>query len=404
MKKRILMILEQVPFPKDSGGRIRTASILKYLSIFFDIDVIAYSQAEVEKQYINELSSYTKNLHIFQKGKPSYLKHLLFFLKRKSGIASGIYSSSMQKYILKQIEENDYQFLWFERLFTTIYLNRKVKSIFKGKIIVNTHDVDHLSVFQMYLNSSNILRKIYWKNEYHVVARMEKHCIKNADMILVVSSIDKNEYIKEFNNPDKFYVCPNGVEVRPLDGEGLDKRLKKSFLFVGSLDYVFNNDAICWFLQEIWPFFLKKVPDASFTIVGSGTPKQNTMHIIEESKNTIFKGRVDSIEPFYGNYSALVVPLLSGSGTRIKILESFSYGMPVISTSKGAEGLTDSEAVLIADSPEEFLGKMECMCFNYSSFTEHISKGYYYVRDNYSWESLVSNLVQNIGKITNEKN
>jgi glycosyltransferase involved in cell wall biosynthesis len=152
-------------------------------------------------------------------------------------------------------------------------------------------------------------------------------------------------------------VIGNGVDVEAFTRQP-SSAPRTRILYVGSMDYHANIDAVTWFAREVWPLFLAAghAPDNSkFTIVGrSPSPEVEALASLDRIEVT---GTVPEVAPFYDQARAVVVPLRVGGGTRLKILEAMAAGVPVISTTLGAEGLdaTAGTHYLRADTPQEFL-------------------------------------------------
>jgi glycosyltransferase involved in cell wall biosynthesis len=125
-------------------------------------------------------------------------------------------------------------------------------------------------------------------------------------------------------------------------------------LFVGALDWPPNADAVNYFIGDIWPVVRSRVPDARFTVLGRGEAQMRARWGSDPSIR--FTGWVESVEPWFGQSRAMVVPLRSGSGMRVKILDAFARGVPVVATSIGIEGIAavDGRHALVGDSPEAF--------------------------------------------------
>nr|WP_281373002.1 glycosyltransferase [Kineococcus aurantiacus] len=146
---------------------------------------------------------------------------------------------------------------------------------------------------------------------------------------------------------------PNGVltgagaDPAPLRGEG-------RVLFVGAMDYGPNKASLRWFLDEVWPLVLRRVPDARFDVVGRGLAASHPRPAGEPA-GVRFHSDVAAVDPFYDAADICVVPLLSGGGTKIKLVEALSRGRAVVTTSLGLEGLEEhAAAVRTADGAEAF--------------------------------------------------
>lgn len=151
--------------------------------------------------------------------------------------------------------------------------------------------------------------------------------------------------------PDKVGVAPNAV----LDAGRADRRDEgRTLLFVGSLGYAPNQDAIRWFLSAIWPR-LSRSRDVRLQIVGPGAP--SSLQRLARQRGVEMPGWVPDPDRYYATATLSIVPVRVGAGTRIKLVESALRGVPAISTSVGAEGLgmRDGQHCWLANTPESFI-------------------------------------------------
>ena len=170
---------------------------------------------------------------------------------------------------------------------------------------------------------------------------------------LLLASEDDCTALRSRHSGHSFVHVPNAVRA-PESSATAGVRDPRSILFVGSLDYLPNEDAVAFFARSILPLIRKTDEQMAFRIVGVGQSESIAAARILPGVQLI--GAVANLAPEYAAAGMLVVPLRAGSGTRIKILEAFQHRTPVVSTTKGAEGLavTNDEQLLIADTPEEF--------------------------------------------------
>jgi glycosyltransferase involved in cell wall biosynthesis len=149
-------------------------------------------------------------------------------------------------------------------------------------------------------------------------------------------------------------VVPTGVDVeyfRPLDDE-----IENTLVFTGSMDWLPNEDGICYFAQEILPKIRREIPNVKLNIVGR-KPSARLQALARGDVNHIhLTGWVDDIRPHLGQGAVCVVPLRIGSGTRLKIFEAMAMAKAVVSTTIGAEGLPvqHGSEILLADTPDAF--------------------------------------------------
>jgi glycosyltransferase involved in cell wall biosynthesis len=170
-------------------------------------------------------------------------------------------------------------------------------------------------------------------------------------------SDDDRDILESLNGGTiKGFTVPNGVDTaaRPFDVRP-DKVRSRQVLFCGSLYYGPNREGLLWFHKEIWPLVVGRQPGARLVVVGWGA-RRELFPALCADPTVDFVGQVDDSIPYYYRAGVVVVPLLEGSGTRLKILDSMSLGNPVVSTSIGAQGIgaTDGRDLLLADESGQF--------------------------------------------------
>jgi glycosyltransferase involved in cell wall biosynthesis len=182
----------------------------------------------------------------------------------------------------------------------------------------------------------------------------ERNAFSQADVVTAVS--EKDELRAQEWGANSTGVVSNGVDTEAITPcpSGSDVTAKE-LLFLGSLDWFPNKDAIRYFVEDIFPLVRKLDKEILLNIVGR-RPDQALRKIAASTEGVTLTGEVDDVVPFLRKAAAVVVPLRIGGGTRIKIIEAMSAGKVVVSTSIGAEGLDveDGTHILIADTPETF--------------------------------------------------
>jgi glycosyltransferase involved in cell wall biosynthesis len=187
--------------------------------------------------------------------------------------------------------------------------------------------------------------------------RYEKWLFGQFDLSLTVTERDRQTLLKLLRGkPQQVGVAPNGVDTA-YNHPGLAQVEPETLVFNGALTYSANYEAMEYFLSQVFPTVLARVPRARLRVTGK--TEGVALDRLRLNDNVSLTGYLEDIRPTVAASWACVVPLLAGGGTRLKILEAMALGTPVISTSKGAEGLdaTDGKHLLIADTPDQFAEK-----------------------------------------------
>ena len=216
---------------------------------------------------------------------------------------------------------------------------------------VCTHNVEYLSWRRFARSTRNPLKIALGIHEAEKLYRFEKDYYRRVDYLSVVSERDGELLRNEFDIED-FCVIPNGVEIDRYD-EVPNTPKENHLVYCGSMDVFVNQDAVSWFLSEIFPRILEKKPETTFTVIGRNPPDRLLKY---QSDRVRFTGMVDDVRKPLKRGVIEVVPLRIAGGSRLKILEAFAAKIPVLSTSIGAEGLDveNGRNIVLADDPNSF--------------------------------------------------
>jgi glycosyltransferase involved in cell wall biosynthesis len=187
--------------------------------------------------------------------------------------------------------------------------------------------------------------------------------------------------------PGRVDLVPNGLLVREYIPR-LRPVSEPTLLFVGSLNYSANTDAVLYLLRSVLPRLRRR--DATLSIVGLAPPAVVFEAARHSTLATEVTGYVASVEPYFQRARILVVPLRYGGGTRLKILEAFAYGVPVVSTSVGAEGLgvRHEREVLLADDPVSFAREIDRLLDDDALAAQLATAGRKLVERRFDWHQI----------------
>ncbi len=210
---------------------------------------------------------------------------------------------------------------------------------------------------------SNPLVRWYFRRQYHRMRRWERVLSERFDGVITVSEDDTAYAQREYRLGNVLGSVPTGVDFdyfhhpTRVGGDG------RVIGFLGSMDWMPNIEAVTFFTEKIFPHIKDRLPGAQLVIIGRN-PTARVRALAETDPAIDVTGTVDDVRPFLGKCDVLAVPLLSGGGTRIKIMEAVAAGLPVVSTTVGAEGLEleAGKEIEIADDPQTFAEAVLQLC------------------------------------------
>lgn len=363
---KILFLTNLLPYPLDNGGKIKTYTTLNALyKAGYDIDLVCFTEdIKINDIYLNIVAKLCNSISI------SYLKltsseHKCYMIKKAIESIFSKYSFGVYKYkskkmikILNNIDKNKkYDCVYFDHLQMCIYMP-EIKKIFpNARYILDEHNCERLIVHRNRQTSKNLVKKSFLLLEEIKIALFEKNIIKKMDLTILLSKADYNNLYKnigEFN----YEIIPVGVNDKGVKKHNINGT-KLNILFIGTLTWEPNNTGLIWFLDNVIPLLEENKIEYNLYIVG----KNPSEYVVKKSKmyrNIFITGYVKSVDEYYDKCDCMIVPLFSGSGQRVKLIEAFSKGMPSISTSIGAEGLfyKENEDILIANTSKDFFDKI----------------------------------------------
>jgi glycosyltransferase involved in cell wall biosynthesis len=203
----------------------------------------------------------------------------------------------------------------------------------------------------MLAGETNFIKRKYLLIQTKRLKKFEKEILKSADSIVPITEVDK-KYFESWGISKPYYVSPTGIQLQQYVVNHIQESPFSVFHF-GSMDWLPNEEAVLWFINNVWEKILVKIPQAKFYIVGRGmSEKLRSLN----KPNIVVVGKTKNAQQVYHQYSVMIVPLLSGSGMRIKMIEGMAYAKAIVSTAIGAEGIDvcPGKNCFIANTPDEF--------------------------------------------------
>jgi glycosyltransferase involved in cell wall biosynthesis len=266
------------------------------------------------------------------------------------------------------------------------FLHRKTPA----KIVYNWHNVESEAMQRYSLTVTSPVRRWYARLTAAKLERLEREILQTAFGHIVCSRRESDQ-LKRRVPEARIAVIPNGVDMQYFAGAGTGSPSGYKLIFVGSMDYYPNAQAAISFARRIWPRIRERLPEGSLILVGANPSP--SVQALAELPGVQVTGTVLDVRPYYRDALAAIVPLRTGGGTRLKILEAMAAGVPVISTPLGADGLdfTPGKDILIADpdASDEWIGHLLRLAEpSGTSRRALVDEALAMTRANYDWEIL----------------
>lgn len=346
----IIYVTSRRLLPLDSGDKILTYNIIKRLSKIYDIYLFNYNKeskyTKEEILKINDISTKFKTVELINLSRMKYFLKILkviLFNKRYAGNFDERYKQDLKKFLDSNL--NAKYIVWdHERSSSFFSSNKFINVLIEHNNEANTME-GRIKKFNNPLIKS-LIRKQVQHNKRYI-----KSNHKRMDRIIYLNDNDFSD--ESQRQPNKYVLMDKLLIDFEHSSYNLTKNSKKiKLLFVGSLDWYPNIDAIEWFLDKIFPI-LKNKDLYHFDVVGRN-PSKKLMQKINTLSNVTLYSNVPSIEEYYLNTDIVVIPIRSGSGINIKVLEALSYGIPIVMTTFAMRGYDGLNFIQGADTPELF--------------------------------------------------
>lgn len=390
---KILIVTPSFPYPPDSGAKIRIYNMIRYLSE--DNEVHLISLTDCGDDQVSFMERYCKKVSVVRTSRRPALFQLpgvLYNLLRGLPFMLKYAQAPELKEALLQVSERDgYDIVQFEHSYMA-YNVRYLSKDLRCKTVLSFHNIASLQYYRIYQLEKRLIWKLKCLFEWVPMLRWESKVAQRFHKSLVVSELDR--ILLRLMNPGlDVSVIPNGVDAQKFSSYPLAVR-ERNIIFVGLMDYGPNADAVLYFHREIFPLIKKKMPDLGFLVVGCNPPPE--VRELSGNPDVLVTGRVEDLRPYYQKAAVAVIPLRSGGGTRLKIIEAMSTGTPVVSTSVGCEGLevSDGEHIMIADTPEEFADKVVQVLESQETWLKLSSQARRLVEETYDWEYITGCLAK----------
>jgi len=396
---KILQLCKKIPLPPRDGEAVAVLSLAKaYKSLGCEIDLLSFNTSKHYSdptKFSNQEHPYGSIFSITLNTDLNYLAAIRNLFGKKSYNIERFRSKDMIEKLKSILDNNDYDAVQLESLYMAPYADL-VKGQSKAFVIMRSHNLEFKIWEDMADNQSNKLLKWYYNLAARRLKNYEIEVRNKFDLLLAISEVDQKEYHRlSYTITSK--AVPIGIELKQYPYSAYKDKSTIKLAYLGSLDWRPNIEAVEWFFNEVWPSVYSKHKNIEFHLAGRN-PVDSIKNL--EHAGLYFHGEVESAIDFISDQDIIIVPLLSGSGVRVKVLESMAMGKLVISSSKGFEGIqvTNSTNVLIADDKNEFIHAINSAINNRETIRRIGEAARDFIENNYNPKTQASQILKSISE------
>lgn len=391
---RVAFITAELPYPSNSGARIYTWERLKALySKKNEIYLFSFKERD-EIVHYKELSQVCTKVKVYERKKltEKIVKNIAMPFTMISR-----YSNSMYIDINNLIKSNKIDLIIVDML--QVFLNCPLDNSIPK--VLTVHNIEHEAFKTIAQSSKNLLKKILYGIESKKLKSIEESIIKQNIIqgYAFISFEEMNRFIDKYGMDSRCTCIPQGYELSNLKEK---KENTKTIVFTGKMNYEPNVQAVTWFAEKILPHIKSEIPKCMFCIVGKN-PTKRVIDLMND-ENVIVTGIVKDVNVFLNKADLCVIPLKSGGGVKIKLLEALGNGKIVVSTSKGVEGtrFINKKHLLVEDDANEFAKKCIDVLKNPQSFESLTKNSTKLIESCYSWNKIGDKYYDYLSSLSNK--
>jgi len=358
---RILQVCLKPPYPKVDGGCIAMAAMTEgFLLDRHSVKILCMSThkhpfeaSKIPSEIL--VKTGMESVEMDTRIKP--LDAFLNLFSSKSYNIERFYSKEFENRLIGILKSTEFDIIHLESIFCTPYLEA-IRALSKAKVIVRAHNIEFKIWEQQAQQEPNPIKKWYLNLLASRLKKYELDVLKKVNGIVAITKEDAFE-MQKFGINVPFEIIPIGMDVNSIQANPQQTEILHLY-HIGAMDWQPNIEGVTWFLNEIWPKINAEFPSVSCSLAGRKMPASL---LSRSSRNLKMEAEISSVSQYILNKNVAIVPLLSGGGMRVKIVEALAFGKVVITTSLGATGIPyeDGKNILIANSSDEFVQKIRLL-------------------------------------------
>jgi polysaccharide biosynthesis protein PslH len=391
---RILFLAHRIPYPPDKGEKIRAFHELKFLGARHSVDLFCFADSEAEASQQIALKTHCRRMYVEIRSRMKTLAGTARSFLRGEPLSCGFFfSSTFAAEVERALATENYDVIFVYCSSMAQY----IPSPCNVPAVTDFVDIDSAKWSQYAKRSLPPLSWVYGREARTLAEFERKWAVKSSSTVV---STEQEAALLHGADVPAVEVVSNGVEIpmqRQLEVPAEIRKLQPFALFVGTMDYRPNIDAVEYFAHDMLPRIQRVHPALKFAIVGRNPSRR--VRRLASKPGIVVTGTVPDVGAYLAGCAVVVAPFRIAQGIQNKLLEALAVGKPIVSTSgpAAAIGAKHGETLLIADGPEDFANSVSAL-LNDPGFCRHFERGVDFVRKRFSWNENLARLEQLMGQ------
>jgi glycosyltransferase involved in cell wall biosynthesis len=399
---KILQVCKKFPFPVKDGEGVAVRALAQGLvEAGCTVDLLSFNTTKhwVEDPQDADLPHYRNIASCDLDNDVKPLEVGLSFFQKGSYHVHRFDNSEFAAQLKTLLQLNDYDAVILETSILALYIPT-IRKNSNAVVALRAHNLEY-EIWQRIGQGGNLLLRPFYGILARRLKRFERKWINEADLLLPITDRDGERFIKDLGFKGEQHTVRVGYDSMSHQKHYWAPLLSLPFAisFIGSLDWAPNLEGLKWFLEDVWPALHERFPELEFHIAGRKTPDDL---LSLQLPNVTVHGEVKDSAEFLQRYPMTVAPILSGSGTRVKILDAMVSGRVVLTTEMGLEGIdaADRREVLLCPTPSAFVDQVKYVRLNPEKLDELSLSAQVFIQLNFDFARIGYGLA---GKIRDTK-
>jgi glycosyltransferase involved in cell wall biosynthesis len=395
---RILFLTHVLPYPPNSGAKIRAYYVLRHLTQQHEVTLVSFVREDDHPEYIAHLERFCRAVYTvpMQRSRLRDARALLAAgLTRRPVIIVRDEISEMHATLRRLVKEGTFEVIHADQTSMAqyaLYARSQIPNLRSRQtvgLLLDAHNALYRIPERLSVHERNPPKRLLLRREARALARYEAGLWKRFDHVVFVADQDRQALQEQISNlQSPFTTIPICVDP---EQQPLIKRTQhpRTITHLGTMFWPPNIEGVLWFAHEVFPHVLAQVPETQFVIIGKNPPEE-IRALALQNPNIQVTGYVANPTPYLAETAVFIVPLRAGGGMRVKIPDAWCWGVPVISTSIGAEGtdVQHGSHALIADTPEDLAAEVVRVLQNPALGEQLRNNGRRWVEEHYNWRQV----------------